>query len=209
MKSPVEAIRSHIVCWYSPKKQGATNKGLLADPRLIDLSGKGNDLNLSNFAYNETSGMQDNGSLRFDGVDDYGITTNKFTLADFTVIARRKFRKFDTYALCGKVNTDDKLTMAMDMCYGYLEAASFGNISFDYTNPQDREINYMTPTKLYTQEMGRGSLIDSDSCLYIGKLRDVDASHRWFGGELYDFILFDVSLTDKQIQWAINNMIQQ
>ena len=55
---PMEApIMEALVLWYDPRRQGATNASMAADPRLIDLSGNGHDALCRNFAWGGMSGI--------------------------------------------------------------------------------------------------------------------------------------------------------
>lgn len=91
-------IRKHLICHYSPIKQGATNEGLAADPRLVDLSGNGYDLSLKGFKYTATSGIAEDGSLLFSGVAEEGAETfeNVPALNDFTAIVH--YRGYGNWA---------------------------------------------------------------------------------------------------------------
>ncbi|AMG20091.1 LamG-like jellyroll fold domain-containing protein [Staphylococcus saprophyticus] len=61
-------IKDGLVLWYDFK--GMKNSGVSKDV-VRDLSGKGNNGILQNFAYTSGSGYND--GLKFDGIDDYGI----------------------------------------------------------------------------------------------------------------------------------------
>lgn len=52
-----EAVMSALVLWYDPRRQGATNETMAADPRLIDLSRNGHDAECRNFAWGGMSGI--------------------------------------------------------------------------------------------------------------------------------------------------------
>lgn len=66
-------VRKHLVCWYSPQMQGATNESLASDPRLLDLSGNGRDLQLKGFDWTTSSVITSSGGLQFDGHGSYGV----------------------------------------------------------------------------------------------------------------------------------------
>lgn len=53
----VKSIMDSMVLWYDLKRQGATNEGMAADPRIIDHSGNGHDATCYNFAWNLKSGI--------------------------------------------------------------------------------------------------------------------------------------------------------
>lgn len=51
------ATMEALMLWYDPRRQGATNETMAADPRLIDLSGNGHDAACANFAWAGMSGI--------------------------------------------------------------------------------------------------------------------------------------------------------
>lgn len=51
------AIMEALVLWYDPRRQGATNESMAADPHLKDLSGGGHDAKCQNFAWGGMSGI--------------------------------------------------------------------------------------------------------------------------------------------------------
>lgn len=51
------AIMEALVLWYDPRRQGATNESMAADPHLKDLSGNGHDATCRNFAWGGMSGI--------------------------------------------------------------------------------------------------------------------------------------------------------
>ena len=52
-----DKIRESMVLWYDLAKQGATNEGMAADPRIIDHSGNGHHATCYNFAWSGNSGI--------------------------------------------------------------------------------------------------------------------------------------------------------
>ena len=52
-----DRIRESMVLWYDLAKQGATNEGMEADPRIIDHSGNGHHAACHNFAWSGMSGI--------------------------------------------------------------------------------------------------------------------------------------------------------
>ena len=65
-------VKNGLILWYDFKgmKNSDVGKGIVRD-----LSGKGNNGTLQNFAYTNESGYND--GLKFDGVDDYYISSSK------------------------------------------------------------------------------------------------------------------------------------
>ena len=52
-----DRIMESMVLWYDIGKQGATNEGMAADPRIIDHSGNGHHATCYNFAWSGMSGI--------------------------------------------------------------------------------------------------------------------------------------------------------
>lgn len=51
------ALKRSMVLWYDVKRQGATNKSMSTNPKLLDLSGNGYDLDCKGFSWSEMSGI--------------------------------------------------------------------------------------------------------------------------------------------------------
>lgn len=83
-KSPVDiqSVFDAMVLWYDPKRQGATNESMKANPKLIDLSGNGHDATCYNFAWAGKSGI---GSY----VTNFGPRSSE---KDVTILGTQKFR---------------------------------------------------------------------------------------------------------------------
>lgn len=57
IKNGTSFLKDNIVLWYDLKRQGATNKLMVNNPILKDLSGNGHDATCYNFAWNRQSGI--------------------------------------------------------------------------------------------------------------------------------------------------------
>ena len=76
------AVRDSMILWYDPKRQGATNESMAANPVLRDLSGNGHDATCYNFAWRGMSGI---GGYYFTGLHhnntlghyEYTVTTDR------------------------------------------------------------------------------------------------------------------------------------
>lgn len=82
-----------LVCWYSPNLQSLTNKQLYDAmlvgeyPILRDLSGNGYDMELHGFDGTSASGVDGDGNLVFDGVNDYAsVNKSKDAYCDGSVL---------------------------------------------------------------------------------------------------------------------------
>lgn len=199
-------FREHIICWYDPVRQGATNESLKAEPRLIDLSGKGFDATLHNFGYTAQSGIDANGDLQFDGVNDYAVCNKDFVLADFTVMTQRSCENTSgSYPCVAAKYISGRQTLAFESIAPdnntRQSAWSFGRDNTININ-KSFSVSYMTPTSYNGQRIYRGSLTDSTTTkLCLGKAypSQYNAAMKIC---LRAFLLFDGILTDAQIQWV-------
>lgn len=203
-------FREHIICWYSPKRQRATNESLAADPRLIDLSGKGMDLELIGFKFTKTSGVDTDKALVFSGGGEYGRTKSFSGLTSFTTIAERdtlldnpngcllakspiggsQFGFVSEYSYA--VNAETR----SDMIIGYSTTkitVTSGRKTSVFTNSQ------------YNRLPLSGRYSDSDSRMTLGLVREGD--NRYYKGKIYNLFFFDMELTQDQIDYVVNNLI--
>lgn len=198
-----EFVYKHMVCWYSPKKQGATNEGLAADPRLVDLSGHGNDMNIVGLNYTTTSGIQSDGGLHLWG--GYAFCDSDIVLRDFTVIAKwqRNLNQYIGYPCVMSKET----TFRLNQNIGFEVCWSFGvQMQISHTNGG---ITYMTP-KNYNGEVqiDRGGESDStNKKLVLGFIKKPSDEGWKNHTTIYDVLLFNRTLTEKQIQWVVDNLI--
>lgn len=77
--------------YYNVKKQGLTNDTPDEDWYLKDFSGNGRDMTLYNYARTPESGINEEGGLQSDGVDDYGQFVGDLGLKDYTLIMNRAY----------------------------------------------------------------------------------------------------------------------
>lgn len=204
-------FKEHIVCWYSPKRQGCTNESLAADPTLADLSGNGMDLELVGFKYTEASGINTDGALRFNG-DCYGKTVRFDSPASFTYIAKRQFvitnsegnvfcsqSSASWHGWTGEVANNNGTRECFLGGSSYIDIAPYFNSGLD--------VSWLTPTKYKGN-----TIIDAvkyatnKAPLTIGTIRVNDSIDRKFRGVLYDFFYFDTELTEEQVEWVKENL---
>lgn len=177
---------------------------------------KGHELVLKNFAFTSNSGFGGSvdhsggndegkaassyeGSLVFDGVDDYAICEGLLPLDDFTVICRRTFTK---ESISSKRNTGNNTGafVADGIFSSGKNVRSYGTnniVSFDTTD----SITYMTPTNYNGKTITRGTWKDSDFLLLGGAYRNNEKQVFGFmEGAIYYFALYDKSLTPDEIE---------
>ena len=190
-------FREHIVCWYSPRRQGATNESLAADPRLRDLSGNGRHMTLTGFAWTEASGIDADGALVFGSYRQGDIAPN-LALTDFTVIVDRNspttsatysylFLKKPSSFANGAATIGIPALGALGDYYSF----SSSQIHLDYGIPVNGT-EWMTATKYKGTGIAHG--------LYKGSLKDsadgTFAINPKTTMRLHSLIIFDVSLTE-------------
>lgn len=177
---------------------------------------KGHELVLKNFAFTSNSGFGGSvdhsggndegkaassyeGSLVFDGVDDYAICEGLLPLDDFTVICRKTFTK---ESISSKRNTGNNTGafVADGIFSSGKNVRSYGTnniVSFDTTD----SITYMTPTNYNGKTITRGTWKDSDFLLLGGAYRNNEKQVFGFmEGAIYYFALYDKSLTPDEIE---------
>lgn len=178
---------------------------------------KGHELVLKNFAFTSNSGFGGSvdhsggndegkaassyeGSLVFDGVDDYAVCDNMPILTDYTVICRRQ--------IWDKQDDADWVLASKSMSYGngafIFEfrdnkrdvIRSYGDTTFVSMKRSD-SVSYQTATSYNGTDALKGAGIDS-SVLHLGNVRPNDT--RYLHGAIYYFALYDKSLTTDEIE---------
>lgn len=179
---------------------------------------KGYELVLKNFAFTSNSGFGGSvdhsggtdggkaassyeGSLVFDGVDDYAVCDNMPIQTDYTVICRRQ--------IWDKNNNNDALVASKSLSYDtgafifeFLknstndQCRSFGTLSSILIEKSD-SISYQASTSYNGTNITKGTGTDTD-ILYLGNTRKND--NRYLYGAIYYFALYDKSLTPEEIE---------
>lgn len=208
-ESEISFDKSLVDAWFM--------SGYSNDNPPASISGyKGHELVLKNFAFTSNSGFGGSvdhsggndegkaassyeGSLVFDGVDDYAICEGLLPLDDFTVICRRTFTK---ESISSKRNTGNNTGafVADGIFSSGKNVRSYGTnniVSFDTTD----SITYMTPTNYNGKTITRGTWKDSDFLLLGGAYRNNEKQVFGFmEGAIYYFALYDKSLTPDEIE---------
>lgn len=146
-------------------------------------------------------------ALVSDGVDDYAYVEGLPLLTDYTVIAKRNYIEINkdtclasksTSAGVGAFIFEEKHSTNLPTVY------SFGKATAIQINENKNEIVYMTPISYNGLSINKGGGVDTNT-LYLGTLRN---DTRKFNGALYSFILFNHTLTTKEINWVKENLIE-
>ena len=205
------AIKNSMVVYYDIKKQGCTNESMKANPLLKDLSGNGHDATCYNFAWTEDSGINTTtypNALVADGVDDYVKAGDLPILTDYTVIAKRKIlSEFDgtykTFVAKGETAGQGAFILERYYVLGGYEIFNFGGRNFVTKIPTD--ITYMTSNSYNGTPITKGDGTDEDTVNIFARER----KSQLISAALYSFILFNRTLTTKEINWVKENLIER
>ena len=206
----IQSIFDAMVLWYDPKRQGATNENMAEKPVLTDLSGNGHDATCYNFAWTENSGISSTSypnAIVSDGVDDYAKVENVPTLNDFTIITRRTYIDGGNASFAAMSDKAQSGVFILEKNYNngsIYDVYSFGN---GKNVPKILDgIVYMIPTSYNgTTTLDKGT-DNSGTTLYVAKTRGSD--NNYWNGALYSFILFNRTLTNDEIEWVKDNLIE-
>lgn len=186
-------LKPDILC--NTIKQGITNENHTEfGDKLIDFSGNGRDIQLNNIAWNKESGIDDDGALCLDGVNDFGKVTGMPIYKDYTVVVNKDRIGTDTSCVLSKATTNPDvgafITEFRTSTY------SFGSINAFQT--QKVGISYQSKY-VYNgeRELTAGSNVDTDT-MWLGTIRDNDS--RFFNGAIYSLMSFPYSMSEFLIE---------
>lgn len=189
---------------YDVKRQGLSNDTPNSDWYLKDYSGNGYDMTLYNYAKTPESGINEDGGLQSDGVDDYGKVTGLPIYKDYTVVA-------DYVRTFAKENVRDapilsKSQVAGDgaFLFNYLNVNSaISSYSFGTNNvltnvsDSERKIYYQSKYVNGGKSINSGTGTDYDS-MWLGTYRD--DSQIFFTGAIYSLTTFPYSMSEFLIE---------
>lgn len=148
-------------------------------------------------------------ALVADGVDDYAMVEGLSLLTDYTVIAKRKRLDIDLKrrgTLSSKLTTDNR-----DGAFAFEYIKEGTGEQYEYSfgintaiNHVDTDISYMTKDYYNGIYIKAGIEIDTDFLtLFSTKINSGLAN-----AVIYSFILFNRTLTTKEINWVKHNLIE-
>ena len=182
--------------YYNVKKQGLTNDTPDEDWYLKDFSGNGRDMTLYNYARTPESGINEEGGLQSDGVDDYGQFVGDLGLKDYTVIIDRAYPIVSTPQFTAtsdaageNANTpflvEHRSVNANESTYSYLANTA---ISIN----KEREICYQSTYQYKDTVINRGSSTSLGTGLTIARY---GINNGYSALALYSFMLFHYSMS--------------
>lgn len=182
--------------YYDVKKQGLTNDTSDEDWYLKDFSGNGRDMTLYNYARTPESGINEEGGLQSDGVDDHGQFVGDLGLKDYTVVIDRAYPivstpQFTATSDAAGENADTPFLIehrdvnANEYAYSYLADTA---ISIN----KEREICYQSTYQYKDTVINRGSSTSLGTGLKIARY---GINNGYSALVLYSFMLFHYSMS--------------
>lgn len=182
--------------YYDVKKQGLTNDTPDEDWYLKDFSGNGHDMKLYNYARTPESGINEEGGLQSDGVDDYGQFVGDLGLKDYTVVIDRAYPIVSTPQFTAtsdaageNANTpfliEHRNVNANEFTYSYLADTA---ISIN----KEREICYQSTYQYKDTVINKGSSTSLGTGLTIARY---GINNGYSALALYSFMLFHYSMS--------------
>ena len=182
--------------YYDVKKQGLTNDTSDEDWYLKDFSGNGRDMTLYNYARTPESGINEEGGLQSDGVDDYGQFVGDLGLKDYTVVIDRAYPIVSTPQFTAtsdaageNANTpfliEHRSVNANESTYSYLANTA---ISIN----KEREICYQSTYQYKDTVINKGSSTSLGTGLTIARY---GINNGYSALALYSFMLFHYSMS--------------
>lgn len=189
---------------YDVKRQGLSNDTPDSDWYLKDYSGNEYDMTLYNYAKTPESGINEDGGLQSDGVDDYGKVTGLPIYKDYTVVA-------DYVRTFAKENVQDAPILSKSQVAGYgaflfnylnvnsvISSYSFGtNNVLTNVSDYERKIYYQSKYVNGGKSINSGTGTDYDS-MWLGTYRD--DNQIFFTGAIYSLMSFPYSMSEFLIE---------
>lgn len=182
--------------YYNVKKQGLTNDTPDEDWYLKDFSGNGRDMTLYNYARTPESGINEEGGLQSDGVNDFGQFVGDLGLKDYTVVIDRAYPIVSTPQFTAtsdaageNANTpfliEHRSVNANESTYSYLANTT---ISIN----KEREICYQSTYQYKDTVINKGSSTSLGTGLTIARY---GINNGYSALVLYSFMLFHYSMS--------------
>ena len=184
---------------YDVKRQGLTNDTPAADWYLKDFSGNGHDMQLYNYAKTPESGINEDGGLQSDGIDDYGKAEGLPIFKDYTVAAdyaRLSYGNIDSAIISKSYATGNGafgFNLASGQSPNNVSAISFGTGSAKIqTDDNYRKIRYQSKYVNDGVDINAGNGIDGNE-MWLSCLRE---NYNFSESALYSMLLFPYSLSE-------------
>lgn len=184
--------------YYNVKKQGLTNDTPDEDWYLKDFSGNGRDMTLYNYARTPESGINEEGGLQSDGVDDYGQFVADLGLKDYTVAVDRAYQdeNVNCVPFISSVGRTGGAPFLMEMVHPTSHVTypySFGTPTESVVLKSSRQISYQSTYVYNRNSIARGNSVKTGDGLTIGSNEGVSQYSKLC---LWSFLLFPYSLSE-------------
>lgn len=184
--------------YYNVKKQGLTNDTPDEDWYLKDFSGNGRDMTLYNYARTPESGINEEGGLQSDGVDDYGQFVGDLGLKDYTVAVDRAYQNenVDCVPFISSVGRTGGAPFLMEMVHPTSHVTypySFGTPTESVVLNSSRQISYQSTYVYNRNSIARGNSVKTGDGLTIGSNEGVSQYSKLC---LWSFLLFPYTLSE-------------
>lgn len=184
--------------YYDVKKQGLTNDTSDEDWYLKDFSGNGRDMTLYNYARTPESGINEEGGLQSDGVDDYGQFVGDLGLKDYTVAVDRAYQdeNVNCVPFISSVGRTGGAPFLMEMVHPTSHVTypySFGTPTESVVLNSSRQISYQSTYVYNRNSIARGNSVKTGDGLTIGSNEGVSQYSKLC---LWSFLLFPYTLSE-------------
>jgi hypothetical protein len=187
---------------YSPQKLNIPNSSLKILGYVPDLTGKGNNGKLNNFAYTEDSGVTADGSVKFDGTDDH-ITIPTLAHGGKCVMMKVNWNKNNSMLYDQRVSYSTKFAVLINA----------GTIAYNQTNPLGvTYIDGIENTNILCDEL-KGithNIVSANANPDNSKSPNIGVNLEGNGGfsdmSLYEFMLFPEIPSEDEIK-KLNNVM--
>lgn len=182
--------------YYDVKKQGLTNDTPDEDWYLKDFSGNGRDMTLYNYARTPESGINEEGGLQSDGVDDYGQFVGDLGLKDYTVAVDRAYVQLLAYQV--PLISEIKSNGITPFIFEYVDSNKVNPFSFgDSSKTNDivlnRKVSYQSTYVYNGLNITKGTATDTGKGITIGRYGD---DRQYANIVLWSFLLFPYTLSE-------------
>lgn len=183
---------------YDVKRQGLSNDTPDSDWYLKDYSGNGYDMILYNYAKTPESGINEDGGLQSDGVNDYGKVTGLPIYKDYTVVADREIETINGGVLSKSYVADNGSFIFEQYHLEQDSTSSFGHTKLPIDNlNRDRKISYQSKYSYNGTSLSVGTGIDGSN-MWLATIRDNDSGFSNIA--IYSLMSFPYSMSEFLIE---------
>lgn len=182
--------------YYNVKKQGLTNDTPDEDWYLKDFSGNGRDMTLYNYARTPESGINEEGGLQSDGVEDYGQFVGDLGLKDYTVAVDRAYVQLLAYQvpLISEINSNGITPFIFEYVdSNKVNPFSFGDSSKTNDIVLNRKVSYQSTYVYNGLNITKGTATDTGRGITIGRYGE---DRQYANIVLWSFLLFPYTLSE-------------